>query len=108
MPERGIARTVTSTQPKGMRVNNLRNGCWSQTASVLATAGLLALSGAALATEQAQQRQAGRSVNQAAKQQAHQGKVDCRAANQKSNAACRQDKRDTRQEGRQEKRDIKY
>lgn len=66
------------------------------------------MSGAALATEQAQQRQAGRNVNQAAKQQARQGKVDCRAANEKSNAACRQDKRDTKQEGRQEKRDIKY
>jgi hypothetical protein len=35
-------------------------------------------------------------------------KVDCRAANQKSNSQCRQDKRDTKQGGRQEKRDIKY
>jgi len=91
-----------------MQVIDLRNRCWGWTASVLTTASLLCLSSAALATEQAQQRQQGRSVNQAAKQQAHQGKVDCRAANQPSNGACRRDKRDAKQEGRQEKRDIKY
>ena len=85
-----------------------RNRSWGWTASVLTTAGLLCLSGAALATEQAQQRQQGRNVNQAAKQQARQDKVDCRAANQQSNAACRRDKRDAKQEGRQQKRDIKY
>ncbi|MGO4814128.1 hypothetical protein AB4156_31900 [Cupriavidus sp. 2MCAB6] len=85
-----------------------RNGLWSRTGRILATAGLLALSGAALATEQSQQRQQGRDVNQAAKQEARSGKVDCRAANQKSNSQCRQDKRDTKQEGRQDKRDIKY
>ncbi len=55
-----------------------------------------------------QQRQAGRDVNQAAKHDARSTKVDCRAANQQSNAACRHDKRGTRQEGRQDKRDIKY
>lgn len=81
---------------------------WSRTGKMLAVAGLLALSGAALATEQSQQRQQGRNANQAAKQEARSGKVDCRAANQKSNAECRQDKRGTKQEGRQEKRDIKY
>lgn len=75
---------------------------------MLAAAGLLALSGASLATNQSQQRQQGRDANQAAKQEARAGKVDCRAANQKSNSQCRQDKRDTKQEGRQEKRDIKY
>ncbi|BDB29399.1 hypothetical protein CTP10_R68130 (plasmid) [Cupriavidus sp. P-10] len=75
---------------------------------MLAAAGLLALSGAALATNQSQQRQQGRDANQAAKQEARTGKIDCRAANQKSNSQCRQDKRDTKQEGRQEKRDIKY
>lgn len=75
---------------------------------MLAASGLLALSGAALATNQSQQRQQGRDANQAAKQEARAGKVDCRAANQKSNSQCRQDKRDTKQEGRQEKRDIKY
>ncbi|KJK14236.1 hypothetical protein UB46_39070 [Burkholderiaceae bacterium 16] len=85
-----------------------RNGLWSRTGRILAAAGLLALSGAALATEQSQQRQQGRDVNQAAKQEARSGKVDCRAANQKSNSQCRQDKRDTKQEGRQDKRDIKY
>ncbi|MFJ4293503.1 hypothetical protein ACIP1U_27570 [Cupriavidus sp. NPDC089707] len=85
-----------------------RNGLWNQIGRVLVMVGLLALSGAAPATEQSQQRQQGRNANQAAKQEARSGKVDCRAENQKSNAQCRQDKRDTKQEGRQEKRDIKY
>ncbi len=85
-----------------------RNGLWRRTGAMLAASGLLALSGAALATNQSQQRQQGRDANQAAKQEARAGKVDCRAANQKSNSQCRQDKRDTKQEGRQEKRDIKY
>ena len=85
-----------------------RSGLWRRVGAMLAAAGLLALSGAALATTQSQQRQQGRNVNQAAKQQARTTKVDCRAANQKSNAECRQDKRNTKQEGRQVKRDIKY
>ena len=81
---------------------------WGRTVEVIAAVGLLALSGAALATNQSQQRQQGRSVNQDAKQDARSNKVDCRQANQQSNAACRQDKRETKQDGRQEKRDIKY
>jgi len=85
-----------------------RIGVWRRTGGVLVAAGVLALSGAALATEQSQQRQQGRDANQAAKQDARSEKVDCRAENNKSNAACRQDKRDTKQEGRQEKRDVKY
>ncbi|MDR5749731.1 MULTISPECIES: hypothetical protein [unclassified Caballeronia] len=85
-----------------------RFGFWSTTGAMLAAAGLLALSDAALATTQSQQRQQGRNANQAAKHEARTGKVDCRAANQKSNSQCRQDKRDTKQEGRQQKRDIKY
>nr|WP_321963627.1 hypothetical protein [Paraburkholderia sp. J7] len=84
------------------------NGLWKRAGAMLATAGLMALSSAALATTQSQQRQQGRNVNQAAKQQARAGKVDCRAANQKSNSQCRQDKRNAKQEGRQQKRDIKY
>jgi Tfp pilus assembly major pilin PilA len=68
----------------------------------------LALSGAGLATEQAQQRQDGRDAKQDAKQEARTNKVDCKAANQKNNSECRQDKRDTKQDGRQEKRDIKH
>ncbi len=75
---------------------------------MLAAAGLLALPGPALATNQSEQRQQGRNANQAAKKEARAGKVDCRAANQKSNSQCRQDKRDTKQEGRQQKRAIKY
>ncbi|MEM5461190.1 hypothetical protein VSR69_41355 [Paraburkholderia phytofirmans] len=85
-----------------------RSGLWRRTGGMLAAVGLLALSGAALATNQSQQRQQGRNANQAAKQEARAGKVDCRAANQKSNSQCRQDKRNTKQEGRQQKRDIKY
>ncbi|MDM0117790.1 hypothetical protein QTI66_37465 [Variovorax sp. J22R133] len=81
---------------------------WSRAVQLLAAGSLLALSGTALATDQSQQRQEGRSANQNAKQDARSNKVDCRQANQQSNAACRHDKRDTKQDGRQEKRDIKY
>ena len=44
--------------------------------------GLLMLSGAALATEQAQERREGRDAKQEAKQEARAGKVDCKAADQ--------------------------
>jgi hypothetical protein len=84
-----------------------RNKRLGRTVGLLA-AGLLALSGATLATEQSNQRQDGRDANQAAKQDARSTKIDCRQENNKSNAACRQDKRETKQDGRQEKRDIKY
>ena len=84
-----------------------RCGNWRRTGGLLAAAGLLTLSGGALATDQSQQRQQGRDTNQAAKQDARSDKVDCRAENQKSNPQCRQDKHDTKQEGRQEKRDTK-
>lgn len=77
-------------------------------AVALSFAGALILPVATMATEQGQQRQQGRAVNQATKHEARAGKVDCRAENQKSNAQCRQEKRDTKQEGRQAKRDIKY
>ncbi|MFM0326752.1 hypothetical protein PQR16_30390 [Caballeronia glebae] len=63
---------------------------------------------ASYATEQAQQRRAGRDVRQDTRQHARHTKQDCRAANQQSNAHCRQDKRDTKQHGRQAARDIKY
>jgi len=85
-----------------------RVGFWRPSAATLAAAGLLVLSSNALATDQSQQRQQGRDTNQAAKKDAHSGKVDCRADNQKSNPECRQDKRDTKQDGRQEKRDVKH
>ncbi|MDM0110458.1 hypothetical protein QTH97_36665 [Variovorax sp. J22R24] len=85
-----------------------RYGPWNRTTGLLVAAVLLALSSVALATDQSQQRQHGRSANQAAKQDARSDKVDCRAEDQKSNAACRQEKRNTKQDGRQEKRDIKY
>ena len=85
-----------------------RRALWRRTGGMLAAAVLMALSGDALATNQSQQRQEGRNANQSAKHEARSNKVDCRAANQKSNSQCRQDKRDTKQSGRQEKRDIKY
>ena len=69
---------------------------------------LMASSTAIAQTQQADQRQAGRNVNQAAKQEARSAKVDCRQENNKSNAECRQDKRETKQSGREAKRDIKH
>jgi len=75
--------------------------------AVLATA-LFAVALPGFATEQAQQRREGRDVKQDARQDSRAEKVDCRAANQKSNAACRNDKRDTKQDSRQQARDIKY
>ncbi|MBA2961188.1 MULTISPECIES: hypothetical protein [Ramlibacter] len=84
--------------------------CWCRTVAPLAAAAsLLVLAGAASGqTRQADERQAGRQANQAAKHEARTTKIDCRQENQKSNAECRQDKRDTKQGGRQAKRDIKY
>ena len=78
-------------------------------APLLAAASLLVLSAGAFAqTQQANERQAGRNVNQATKQHARTTKIDCRQANNQSNAECRQDKRDTKQSGREAKREIKY
>ena len=68
----------------------------------------IAIPGITFATEQAQQRRAGRDVRQDTRQGSRETKQDCRAANQKSNSQCRQDKRDTKQQGRQTARDIKY
>src|SRR3954467_10063249 len=69
---------------------------------------VLALAGSATAqTQQANERQAGRDVNQAAKQEARSTKIDCRQENNKSNAECRQDKRQDKQEGRDESRDVR-
>jgi uncharacterized protein HemX len=77
--------------------------------SALAAAMLLAIStGATWATEQAQQRRAGRDVRQETRQGSRHTKQECRAANQKSNSHCRQEKRQTKQHGRQTARDIKY
>ncbi|WP_156408692.1 hypothetical protein [Rhizobium sp. Root708] len=63
---------------------------------------------ASWATDQAQQRRAGRDVKQETRQGSRHAKQDCRAANQQSNAACRQDKRQTKQSGRETARDLKY
>ena len=88
-------------------MKNSKLGFLRRSAGVLVGIGLLSLSGASLATEQSKDRQAGRDVNQDAKQQARKEKIDCRAADQQSNSECRQDKRDAKQDGRQDKRDTK-
>ena len=88
-------------------MNKLNAGFLKRSAGVLVGIGLLALSGASLATEQSKDRQEGRNVNQEAKQEARKEKIDCRAADNKSNAECRQDKRDTKQQGREDKRETK-
>ena len=88
-------------------MKNPKPGLLKRSAGVLVGVGLLAFSGAALATEQSRDRQAGRDVNQDAKEKARKEKIDCRAADQQSNSECRQDKRDTKQDGRQDKRDTK-
>ena len=54
--------------------------------AILVAGVLLALSSAAFATEQAQERREGRAVNQDAKQEARENKRDCRETNEKSNA----------------------
>ncbi len=88
-------------------MSNSKLGLLRRSAGVLVGVGLLAFSGAALATEQSKDRQAGRDVKQDAKQEARKEKTDCRAADQQSNSECRQDKRDTKQEGREDKRETK-
>ena len=88
-------------------MNKSKMGLIKRCAGVLVGVSLLTLSGVSLATEQSQDRQAGRDVNQKAKQEARKEKIDCRAADNKSNAECRQDKRDTKQQGRSDKRDTK-
>jgi hypothetical protein len=105
--EIGSYNTETPSSHRSIAVNDSRFGLLKKTAGVLVGVGLLSLSGASLATEQSQDRQEGRQVNQQAKQEARKEKIDCRAANNKSNAECRQDKRDTKQEGREGKREAK-
>jgi hypothetical protein len=90
-----------------MNTTHSKNAHWHRLAGAL-TAGLLALSGAAWATEQADQRRDGRDAKQQGKQEARKAKVDCKAADQKNNSECRQDKRDGKQDAREEKRDIKH
>ncbi|BDM23397.1 hypothetical protein ACIPZ5_09080 [Pseudomonas sp. NPDC089428] len=66
------------------------------------------LQGWAAVTDRAERRQQAREVRQETRQGARQTKQDCRHADQKSNAGCRQDKRHTKQQGRERARDIKY
>ncbi|MBC2803281.1 hypothetical protein [Rhizobium ruizarguesonis] len=76
--------------------------------ALVATIFLAGLPGVPWATEQAQQRRAGRDVKQETRQNSRQTKQACRADNEKSNSACRQDKRAAKQQGRKTSRDIKY
>jgi hypothetical protein len=89
-------------------MNRSNTSRWHQLAGSLVAVGLLALSGVALATENANQRQDGRDAKQEGKQEARKAKVDCKAADQKNNSECRNDKRDSKQDAREEKRDIKH
>jgi hypothetical protein len=102
-----IAGPVISTDELEQEMIHSKQANWSRAAGAVIGAGLLALSGVALATDQAEQRRDGRDAKQDSKDQARKNKVDCKAEDQKSNAECRHDKRDTKQDGRQEKRDIK-
>jgi hypothetical protein len=88
-------------------MNKSRLGLLRRSAGVFIGVGLLAISGATLATDQAKQRQEGRDVKQEAKQEGRAEKAACKTADEKSNSECRQDKRDTKQEGREDKRDTK-
>ncbi|MEC5387803.1 hypothetical protein VVD49_18875 [Uliginosibacterium sp. H3] len=75
---------------------------------VLLAVGMALCAAPASATTQSKQRQAARDVRQETRPDAREEKRDCRAADDKSNAGCRQDKRGAKQDGRQTARDIKY
>src|SRR5205085_6803173 len=68
-PASSAAGRLVSTERTGAPMNDSKTGRWTRAAGALAAAALLALSGPALATEQAQQRQDGRDAKQDAKQQ---------------------------------------
>lgn len=63
---------------------------WGRLPIALVAAGLLWVTGSAYATEQAQQHRETRNTWQ----DSRETKVDCRAADQKSNPECRQQARD--------------
>lgn len=77
-------------------------------AGLLLATGLATAPMSAFATEQGQQRREGRDVRQDTRQDSREKKQDCRAADQKNNAECRQEKRGAKQDGREKARDIKY
>ncbi|MGF6919170.1 hypothetical protein [Paraburkholderia sp. 40] len=82
---------------------------WSREFGVAVMAvSVMACAGSSWATEQAQQRRAGRDVRQETRQGSRHTKQECRATDQKSNSQCRQDKRQTKQNGREAARNIKY
>ncbi|MBV8044957.1 hypothetical protein [Pluralibacter sp.] len=74
----------------------------------LVTAALLMPALSAHATYQGEQRQDARNVRQETRTQGREEKRDCVASNNKSNAQCRHDKRQNRQTGRQNARDVKW
>jgi hypothetical protein len=98
----------TTIQKEGIAMKSEKRVSFGVGQAACIIAGILLVTATGYATEQSHQRQDARDTRQDAKQGARQEKVDCRQANQKSNAACRHDKRDTKQEGRQDARDIKY
>jgi len=63
---------------------------------------------AAFATERGEVRKDSRSTRQTGRNDAQEEKKECREADEKSNAACRKQKRGSKQESREDARDIKY
>ena len=83
-------------------------GSLTLVAALLTAAPVLTMPVAGFATEQAKERQEARDTKQDTRQGARDTKQECRAKDDKNNAACRQDKRDTKQGGREQARDIKH
>ena len=77
-----IGGTVISTDALEQQMIHSKQASWSRTAGAFIGAGLLALSGVALATDQAEQRRDGRDAKQDSKDQARKNKVDCKATDQ--------------------------
>jgi len=74
---------------------------------VLFAGALLFATGAAFATENADERRDARDTKQESRDEARDVKDECKDTEGQSNAECRQEKRDTKQEGRDESRDVR-
>ena len=76
-------------------------------ANTVVIASVLMVTTSGYATENADERRGARDTKQDSRQDSRKEKVNCKAANQKNNAQCRQDKHSTKQSGRQESRDVR-
>ncbi|QDK37227.1 hypothetical protein [Bdellovibrio sp. NC01] len=77
-------------------------------AMILSLVGSSFLGPAVYATQRSKVRQESRDTRQTGRDDARTAKQECRSADDKSNAACRRDKRQSKGENREEARDIKY